>query len=464
MYFPAWKVKLSFPGGKQEFATSCEAICGDCLAVDMASSPVRARPDCWCQERAHTFAKALLQNRARAWQGERLDALNSWQMRKAEPTCEKVKEVYLSNVPVRGRENYAKNVQRWWSILEEATGKAADGQRVGVLTWDLTLDWVQMRQEYHRRGWSVRGAQLPDDVKDPWVTLRELLKAKKLPPIDKETVSAGNTTIKSYIRAARAVLGQTSRSEYLRGLEIPALTDFLTSKIKLPSPKGHKEIDAADYRAMYEAAPTLRDEDEPRWVVMQMLWRFGCRPIEVWHSKPDWIEHDEEGPFFVLKNRPEQGFTMADDEEESDGDDDEESETRPFAFQLKARERAIERRLRIAPDLWEAMQRVMTAESLIGARTRTAAQNMVERGANKWVRTFLPRSKYGQHGVYLFRHYVGRLVSRLYGTDIASLWLGHATPATLAGRKATITETTYAGGAGSEILPALAWSDLAPRG
>ena len=452
-YFPAWRVKLSLPGGVQRMLSSALGICPKCLAVPADKTPTKERPSCGCQVEARRFGQAALEAELAVWHDERMTALGSWRLRSAGVTNAKVRETYEANVPMSGRKNYLKNVSRWWSIMEEALGRDPGPLSPSVLTWELALDWIQMRQEFYRRGWSRRGG-VPADIADPWAVLRAELKAKRLPPIDKASVSEGNTTIKGYINAARAVLGPTSRSEYLRGIELPDLSSFMEGKIKLPSPKGHREIEPDHYHAMYEAAPALAAEDPALWVVLQMLWRFGCRPIEVWHATPDWIEHDAEGPIFVLKNRPEQGFVISEEDEEE----------KPFGFALKARDRAIERRLRIAPDLWKVMQGIQTAGSLVGAGSRTAAQRLVERSANEWVRRFLPRATYGQHGVYLLRHYVGRLVARRHGVTMASLWLGHATEATLQGRRATITETTYASGAGTDVLPALTWEDLQPEG
>lgn len=431
-YKPAWMVKLRLPGNVQKVASSAYAICEKCLAVPEDESPARVREKCGCLEPAHRFARDWLEREVTTWDEGRLANLNAWRQRKADLLCREVAECYKGNVPLSGRANYLRNLDRWFAIIEETTGRAADEQAVTVTTWNLFLDWAQMRQEFHRRGWSKRGG-VPAEVKDPWAVLRADLKARRLPPIDKETVCAGNTTIKSYLNAARAVLGPTGRSEYLRGLEMPPLTDFMTGKVKLPSPRGHQEIEAGAYARMYEAAARLKGENLHLWVVNQMLWRFGCRPCEVPAARLGWIEHDKEGPMFVLKNRHEEDF------------------------RLKARERSIVRRLRIAPDLWAAMREVATEGSLIGAASMTAARNLVEREHNEWMRQFVPE---GQHGNYLLRHWVATHVQDRWGTKMASLFLGHATSATLSGERMTITEDRY--GDSAKACPALTWEDLAP--
>jgi hypothetical protein len=202
---------------------------------------------------------------------------------------------------------------------------------------------------------------------------------------------------------------------------------------------GHREIEAADYKAMYDAAEGLKETDLQLWVTLQMMWRFGSRPIEVWKARPHWIEQLDGGPVLVLTNREAEGFS------------------------LKAAERNIERRIRVPLDLWEAIQKVQTAGAIIGGTSATGTRNLVAKKCSKWVRKFAPKARYGNHSNYLLRHYIGRLVSRRHGSLMASLYLGHSTEATLANRRATITETRYSDGGGSEILPAITWEDVRPE-
>lgn len=504
-YKPAWMVKLTLPGHVQKVKSSLYQICKPCLMVAEDESPTKLRPKCGCMDDAHSFARDWLESEVEIWDSSRRAKLNEWRADKVVPTWREVAELYMLNVPLLGKDNYQRNIDRLFAIIEEATGFPADDQPVTVLTWELFLDWVQLRQAFHLCGASKRGgeqgteeARLRTEIKElkrlrvktpalvdlrkkykslrgidqsnarcavldelkaergrvvserarlleaakmrllklpsqRWAMLRAELKARRLPPIDKNTVCPGNTTIKSYLNAARAVLGPTGRSEYLRGLELPPLTDFMTGKVKLPSPRGHQEIEAGAYARMYEAAARLKGENLKLWVVNQMLWRFGCRPCEVPAARLGWIEHDKEGPMFVLKNRPEEDF------------------------RLKARERSIVRRLRIAPDLWAAMREVATEGSLIGAASMTAARNLVEREHNEWMRQFVPE---GQHGNYLLRHWVATHVQDRWGTKMASLFLGHATSATLSGERMTITEDRY--GDSAKACPALTWEDLAP--
>jgi hypothetical protein len=395
------------------------------------------------------MAKAMLQVEMEAWHGKRMEGLSTWGLRKSGGiTFDVLGKTWMANIPTKGRENFVKRLANLLAFAEQATGQAPGPLCVAdVVTAENAMTWVRLRQEYNRRGWQ-EGA--PVDVKNPWAVLRADLAAveadpmnkelaRRMPPIDKRTAAAGNTTIKSYLNCIRSIFGPTGRTEYLRGLEVPPLTDFMEMKIKLPTPKGHRQIETDDYAAMYAAAEQLKASDLQLWVTLMMMWRFGSRPIEVWKARPNWIEMINGEPVFVLSNREEEGFS------------------------LKAAERNIERRIRVPADLWEAIQQVQTTEAIIGGTSPTATKNLVERDCSQWVRQFLPKADYGSHSNYMLRHYIGRLVSRRHGSLMASLYLGHSTEATLANRRATITETRYSDGGGSEILPAITWEDVRPE-
>jgi integrase len=439
-----WMMKLKWPDKPDRLRSSEYGVCPLCLTEER---PTKTRESCRCQVPAREVAEGWLDDERVAFEAGRSSARDMELAEKAVLRWKEVKPVYLANGPASAKDNW----ERLEAIVEEVTGKPLGDQPVTVPTWPQFLDWVQMRQEYFRRGWSKRGG-VPVEVKYPWAALRADLKGGRLPAIDKDAVVAGNTTIKGYLNAARAVLGGTSRSEYLRHLQLPPMEGFWDGrvcKLSLPSPVGHREMDAERYKAMYEAAEVLMGTDLRLWVIVQMLWRFGCRPCEVSSARCSWIEHDAEGPMFVIRNRYDEPLRDS-------------GKWKGQVFKVKAKSRAVVRRLRIAPDLWAAMQAIMTPGadgygSLLGASTTAMAEAWVDKLCSAWVGQFTGEDT---HTNYLLRHYVGTLVRQRYGLDTAAAWLGHVSGTTITGGRMGMTESRYAGNV--KALPALTWEDLAP--
>ena len=438
MFFPVWKVKLHFPGKPDWMRSSEVAICGACLAVPASERVTKVRPDCKCRAGAVLRAEGwLAEERNAYWERVKSPRDLAVEQRDAVRWGE-VKPVWMANAPVASREA---TWNRLRLMIEQTTGLPLDGQVVADWTWPLFLDWAQMRQEFARR-WPEG---VPDEVKDPWAVLRADLKAGVLPALVTNRVMEVNTTIKGYLRAARNVVGNKSRSVHLRslGAELPPMTDFLSGRTDLPSPIGHVEIPPEVYAKMYAAAEALKAEDEQLWLVNQLLWRFGLRPIEVWLARDNWVEMDGEVPVLVLKNRGDEYVY-------------ESGYKKGQASELKARHRAIVRRYKIPADVWEVMQRVRVPEgSLLGTPTTAAAQALVEKEHSAWMRLWMPETT---HSSYLLRHFLAAYTTARWGALAASLFMGHSTSEV----RASVTQSRYAGGGGTKVLPAIEWADLAP--
>ena len=184
--------------------------------------------------------------------------------------------VYLQNTPPN-KPDYSKNASRLRMICEEMTGLTADEIAVTdkLLSAVRLREWVRMRQEHFRRGWSVRGAA-PDDA---WSLLRAELKAGRLPGIDKTEVMECNTTIHSYLRCAKAVFA--NNNEYLPGVVLPVLREFMSFRVDVEAPEGHREIEPGVLAAIFEDLGRLRVESPKLWVYNQLLAWTGARPITV---------------------------------------------------------------------------------------------------------------------------------------------------------------------------------------
>jgi hypothetical protein len=184
--------------------------------------------------------------------------------------------VYLQNTPPN-KPDYGKNAARLRMIAEEVSGLCADECAVTekLLSAVRLREWVRMRQEHFRRGWSVRGAA-PDDA---WSVLRAELKAGRLPGIDKTEVMECNTTIHSYLRCAKAVFA--NNNEYLPGVVLPVLREFMSFKVDVEAPEGHRDVEPAVLAAIFKDLGRLRVESPKLWAFNQLVAWTGARPITV---------------------------------------------------------------------------------------------------------------------------------------------------------------------------------------
>jgi len=228
------------------------------------------------------WAETIMRTRLEAMRAGKLDELEAVVRAADAVMLSRLRMVYLQNVPP-GKPDYRKNIGRLCSILTEATGLDEELIPVTDALWsrELLLGWVRMRQEHFRRGWTVRG----EAPLDAWQQLRGELKAGKLPGIDKEAVMECNTTIQTYLRCAKAVFA--NQREYLVGLKLPELKDFMGFSVDVDAPKGHREIEGGVLDAL--AADTARlAREEPKVYAFYLLATWtGARPITITHLAGD---------------------------------------------------------------------------------------------------------------------------------------------------------------------------------
>jgi integrase len=304
-----------------------------------------------------------------------------------------VLRVYLSNVPPN-KPDYIKNAQRLKAVLTEATG--LDAERLpmedGRVNRALLLGWVRMRQEYFRKGWSVKGAA----PADAWDKLRADLKAGKLPGVDKTTVMEGNTTILSYLRCAKAVFA--NQREYLTGLILPELREFLAFSVDVAVPEGHREIPAAVLAALLGDLGRLREEAPRLWAFVMVCAWTGARPVQVIRMRGDALTRVDGVDVLVV----------------------------PTA------KRGVVVRVPINAGTAAGLRAVLTAESLVGAKSPEEALEL-HRAVNKWM---TGHGAEGTHKSYLLRHMRGQQMRDAGGLEMSAAVMGHKGTA-MAARKYT---------------------------
>lgn len=300
---------------------------------------------------------------------------------------DEVGRVYLSNVPPN-KPDYRKNWQRLEAIATEGTGLDAAQVPVtdAVFSRAMVLGWVRMRQEHFRRGWTERGAA-PGDA---WPQLREALKAGKLPGIDKQAVMECNTTIKTYLRCAKAVFA--NQREYLVGLDLPPLRDFLGLTVDLAAPEGHREIDPEVMARLQADLPRLALEDPRVHAFCLILAWTSARPVTITRLRGD-----------ALRVLPD-GTGVID---------------------LPATKGGAATRMPVSAEVVHALERVRTVESLIGARHATEATDIHD-AHNAWLTS---HGLTGTQKSYVFRHMRLQQYRALGGAELAAAVGGHTSTA-----------------------------------
>jgi hypothetical protein len=399
-YAPNWIVRLRVSGGNPENKSSKHAICDACMAT--VKSPTQERPDCRCQKPAKDFADAWLKKALTDWQDGRMESFRTVRRLKSEVPLQPIFEMYEKNGPQEARQQR----QRATNLLEQATGLPLAKLTTKALEDDpasLVVRWAAMRQVYAERGWDARKGSAP---KDAWERLRLAWEEGSIPRLpDRKTVRAVNTTINGYVGALKGIFSNVSRTNYLLGMKIPPLPVLMTVELGLPKPKGFRHIEPQKYKAMWDAAQVLHDEDLQAWVALQLAWRTGLRTVELRSARPHWLvrregnpQKENNGTFLVLKNRPEEGFY------------------------LKAKFRGMVRDIRLPQDLVDAIDKVKSTESLLGTMYEGQATDLLRR-VSAWIRQFVP---HGPHTLYWFRHLAGALRYTTGDTKAAGSLLGHA--------------------------------------
>jgi len=333
------------------------------------------------------WAETLLRTRWLAMRAGKLDELEAVVRAADAVMLSEVRRVYLQNVPP-GKPDYRKNIGRLCSILTEATGLDEEMIPVTDALWSrgLLLGWVRMRQDHFRRGWTVRG-KAPLDA---WQQLRAELKAGKLPGIDKDAVMECNTTIQTYLRCAKAVFA--NQREYLVGLRLPELKEFLTFSVDVDAPKGHREIEGNVLDAL--AADTARlAREEPKVHAFYLLATWtGARPITITHLAGEALRVLPDGTGEIELPAAKGG--------------------RGVCVPVDAATAAC-------------LAAVRTPESLIGARTKTEAA-LIHRAHNEWL------TRHGVTGTlktYQLRHRRLQQYREAGGLELAAAGGGQTTTA-----------------------------------
>lgn len=377
-YFPNWLVRFRVLRKSWEQM----AVAGEvCFPVAGGLEPVKR----WAKQRILTEAHLLQTGQIAELEGLRAE-------RRVVMLAE-VLRVYLSNVPPN-KPDYVKNAQRLKAVLTEATGLVPEKLPMdeGRVSRSLLLGWVRMRQEYFRRGWSVKGAA----PVDAWDRLRADMKAGKLPGIDKETIMEGNTTVLSYLRCAKAVFA--NQREYLTGLILPELRELLTFTVDLAVPEGHREIPADVLSALLGDLGRLREEEPRLWAFVMVCAWTGARPVQVVRMRGDALTR-------------------------VNGED---------VLVVPAAKRGVAVRVPINAGTAAGLREVMTAESLVGAATHTEALDL-HRAVNEWMTR---HGAEGTHKAYLLRHMRGQQLRDAGGLELSAAGMGHRGTA-MAARKYT---------------------------
>ena len=377
-YFPNWLVRFRVLRKSWEQM----AVAGEvCFPVAGGVDAVKR----WAKQRILTEAHLLQTGQIAELEGLRAE-------RRVVMLAE-VLRVYLSNVPPN-KPDYVKNAQRLKAVLTEATGLVPEKLPMdeGRVSRALLLGWVRMRQEYFRRGWSVKGAA----PLDAWDRLRADMKAGKLPGIDKETVMEGNTTVLSYLRCAKAVFA--NQREYLTGLILPELRELLTFTVDLAVPEGHREMPEELKASLLADLGRLREDDPRQWAFVMVCAWTGARPVQVTRMRGDALQ-------------------------QVNGED---------VLMVPAAKHGLASRVKINPGTAAGLREVMTAESLVGANS-DADKLRLHRQVNKWM---TGHGAVGTHKAYMLRHMRGQQMRDEGGLELSAAVLGHRGTA-MAARKYT---------------------------
>lgn len=389
---PNWVVRFRFGDGSVLTRAAREGparfpVCERCRAVPVGENPVELRSGCECQRRARRWAESFLETQGDLYQRREFERLEA--MRRA-PKVNDPMEV-LAAFLQRGPADARARVGYLRAMIEQTLGGTMEGQFKArgweLLNESLVRDWSELRQEAGWRGWLGlgAGANMPEDG---WDLLRVELAAGRLPPPGltgaerrrRMQPMPWNTSIKGYLNKAQGIFGEKSRREFLRGLVVPELAEFRAVRLGLLKvPKGHRAMTKEQRLALLEAGDALKGTDLRLWVIHEALSRMGLRPIELWQAHPGWVEAVGDGDRLrrrlVIKNRPDEGFEVKNDEEGA---------------------------IWIPDELAAAMDEVGTPVSLIGGATRNASKNLVERTYSKWMRETAEIE--GKHTCYLWRH------------------------------------------------------------
>lgn len=359
-YDPNWLVRFSVLG-KSWLETA------DGIPLAMGLKPVRA----WAKERILTEAALIMEGK--------LDALRKLRAPQKAVMLSELLQVY--NGHVQGQDERVRDGVRLSAIWTETLGLPAAQIPVTDELWcPENLDnWIRMRQEYFRRGWTAT-RKPPADA---WEQLRKALAAGELPGIDTSTPMACNTTIRNYLKAGRTVFAHGRR--FVRGLELPELRAFLTYRHGLTLPSGHRQISQEVVDKIWDDLPELKLKNERAWLLFQIMAYTGARPVTI------------------------KRMTVANATWEADG---------WVKLQLPRTKSGDEVNALLPPEIAKPLRDHATAEGLLGG----FLDRVHYKTLNPWLRL---RGVDDQHALYLLRHRRGQAVRDKFGVEAAAEALGH---------------------------------------
>lgn len=415
-YESRWLVQFKLPEIGRKRESSKLPICAKCLENEKA---LQDRAKCECQKDARAWAAVRLDELVRKWKGDRLQ--------KSE---KKVKVLMLTEVEaeysLHGPADRDDNLAALRRVVEVSKGKPfkdVSAEDLHPDDWDI-FAWCY--QEYERRGWTKRDGSAPADA---WAQVRKALPARVV--LDRKCATTGNTTILSMMRKAKSVLGALSRDSYLTALRSrfprEVVHAWWETKVKLRVPDGRFNLSREVYETMWSGLAALKQDDPQTWALIRLHWTTGLRPIESSQARVTWLEVDEGGAvLLVVKNRPEEGFTMKDAET---------LQARPWP---------------LPADLVEMLPKLVgKAGNLLGCDT-PGQWDRVYRRASEWLRMC---GVTGTQTLYNLRKLVGTVKRVNEGSEKMAAALGHSNTRT--------GEEFYAGT--SQVIKALTDAELAPE-
>lgn len=210
-------------------------------------------------------------------------------------------------------------------------------------------------------------------------------------------------SINSDVRQGRSVFSKRARAHF-KGCSISLpinLREFLdTPQLVDRDEGGYEPIPRETIVLMDAAIEGLKQEDFEMWKIISLIRRTGMRNIEILNARAGWITSHGEQVVIDLRNRRAKNGV---------GD-----------FRIKNR---FEGMIVLDEELAEAFAGLLPDENLIlpGA-TNTARQNLIDRKANKWLRTFIPdRVKC----LYELRKEAGSIVAAERGMDASQQLMRH---------------------------------------
>lgn len=234
-----------------------------------------------------TYVETVMEVRLQAAREGKLDRLREVVAPARVLWLSEVLKVHEENTPKS--EHTRKSRARLATIFREVLGLEPEEVAVCDKLWcrNIIDEWVRMRQEHFRRGWTVPGAE----PADAWEILRADLKAKRLPAKDKVTELLCNTTIVGYITSAKSIFAWNN--EYLPRLKLPDLREFLEYKPGVNVRKGARTIDPEALQRVMDDLPQLKRVHPAMWACVQVMAWSGQRGVSLGRmSRRDitWLE------------------------------------------------------------------------------------------------------------------------------------------------------------------------------